>query len=92
MTWILSWKRMPLKSPGVLPITLKADFYPLDTERDTGRVIVTNEDGTRTLMDFAAFRGPDLEADILGRDFTLNAIAFNLRTTRSMTRSVGQWT
>ncbi|MFA5873404.1 MAG: HDIG domain-containing metalloprotein [Anaerolineales bacterium] len=56
----------------------KADFYPLDPERDTGRVIVTNEDGTRSLMDFAAFRGPDLEADILGRDFTLNAIALNL--------------
>jgi tRNA nucleotidyltransferase/poly(A) polymerase len=59
--------------------TLKSDFYPLDTERDTGRVIVTNEDGTRTPMDFAAYRGPDLEADILGRDFTLNAIAINLK-------------
>jgi tRNA nucleotidyltransferase/poly(A) polymerase len=58
--------------------TLKADFYPLDPERDTGRVLVTNEDGTRTMLDFAAFRGPDLEADILGRDFTLNAIALNL--------------
>jgi tRNA nucleotidyltransferase/poly(A) polymerase len=57
---------------------LKADFYPLDPERDTGRVLVTNADGTRTMLDFAAFRGPDLEADILGRDFTLNAIAFNL--------------
>ncbi len=67
-------------------IITKVDFYPLDPERDTGRVIVTNEDGTRTLMDFAAFRGPDpstgtsrsLETDILGRDFTLNAIALNL--------------
>lgn len=59
--------------------TLKADFYPLDPERDTGRVIMTNEDGSRTPMDFAAYRGPDLEADILGRDFTLNAIAFNLK-------------
>ncbi len=67
-------------------IIKKADFYPLDTERDTGRVIVTNKDGTRILMDFAAFRGPypskesgqSLEADILGRDFTLNAIALNL--------------
>ncbi|HEX7619834.1 MAG TPA: HDIG domain-containing protein [Anaerolineales bacterium] len=58
--------------------TLKADFYPLDPERDTGRVILTNADGTRTLMDFAAYRGQDLEADILGRDFTLNAIALNL--------------
>ena len=67
---------------------LKADFYPLDPERDTGRVIVTAEDGTRTVMDFAAFRGPDpstgsgqsLEADLLGRDFTLNAMAVDVRT------------
>jgi putative nucleotidyltransferase with HDIG domain len=58
--------------------SLKADFYPLDPERDTGRVIVTNDDGTRTLMDFAAFRGPNLEMDILGRDFTINTIAINL--------------
>jgi putative nucleotidyltransferase with HDIG domain len=73
---------------------LKADFYPLDPERDTGRVIVTNDDGTRTLMDFAAFRGADpstgsrqarpvssgqsLESDLSGRDFTLNAIALDL--------------
>jgi putative nucleotidyltransferase with HDIG domain len=66
-----------LSRAGTGTIT-KADFYALDTERDTGRVIVTSEDGTRTLMDFAAFRGPNLEADILGRDFTLNAIAINL--------------
>ncbi|MDI6770600.1 MAG: HD domain-containing protein [Anaerolineales bacterium] len=60
--------------------SLKADFYPLDPERDTGRVIVTAEDGTRTVMDFAAFRGPDLEADLRGRDFTLNAMAVDVRT------------
>jgi tRNA nucleotidyltransferase/poly(A) polymerase len=58
----------------------KADFYPLDAERDTGRVIVTAEDGTRTMLDFAAFRGPDLDSDLLGRDFTLNAIALDVRT------------
>ena len=57
---------------------LNADFYILDSERDTGRVIFTGKDGTRILMDFAAFRGKDLEADISGRDFTINAIALNL--------------
>jgi poly(A) polymerase len=58
---------------------IKVDFFPLDSERDTGRVLVTNEDGSRTTMDFAAFRGADLEADLASRDFTLNAIALNLK-------------
>jgi putative nucleotidyltransferase with HDIG domain len=65
-------------SRGVGGNIAKTDFFPLDPERDTGRVIVTHEDGSRTLMDFAALRGPDLEADILGRDFTLNSIALDL--------------
>ena len=58
---------------------LKADFYPLDDERDTGRILAVDEDGTRLQMDFAAFRGRDLESDLAGRDFTLNAIAYDLR-------------
>ena len=58
--------------------SLGADFYPLDVGRDTGRVIVVDNDGKRTVLDFAAFRGPDLGADLLGRDFTLDAIALDL--------------
>jgi poly(A) polymerase len=68
-----------IKSARRVANTIKADFYPLDPERDTGRVILTADDGSRILMDFAAYRGPDLEADILGRDFTLNAIAYDLQ-------------
>jgi tRNA nucleotidyltransferase/poly(A) polymerase len=59
---------------------LKADFMVLDNERDTGRVIVTEPDGTRTFLDFATYRGKDLDEDLRGRDFTLNAIAFDLHT------------
>ena len=59
---------------------LDADFMALDEERDTGRVIVTESDGTRTFMDFATYRnGTTLEADLRARDFTMNAIAFDLR-------------
>ncbi|MBI5951512.1 MAG: HD domain-containing protein [Chloroflexi bacterium] len=58
---------------------LGADFLPLDDERDTGRVIVTNEDGSRAYLDFAVYRGENLTADLRGRDFTINAIAYNLR-------------
>jgi tRNA nucleotidyltransferase/poly(A) polymerase len=58
---------------------LKADFMVLDAERDTGRVIVTEPDGTRTFLDFAVYRGQDLEEDLRARDFTINAIAFDAR-------------
>ena len=57
---------------------LKADFMVLDDERDTGRVIII-EDGTYTYLDFAAYRGATLEEDLRDRDFTINAIALNLR-------------
>ncbi len=59
---------------------LKADFMVLDNARDTGRVIVTESDGTRIFLDFATYRGNNLEEDLRARDFTINAIAFDLRT------------
>jgi len=60
---------------------LNANFMVLDSERDTGRVIVAESDGTRTFMDFATYRGGStLEADLRARDFTINAIAFDLHT------------
>lgn len=60
--------------------TLQADFVSLDQERDTGRVIVTEPDGSRTFLDFATYRGKDLDEDLRVRDFTINAIAFDLRS------------
>lgn len=57
---------------------LKGAFYPLDVERDTGRVVLMHEDGVRTILDFATYRGADIEADLRDRDFTINAIAYNL--------------
>ena len=59
---------------------LKGAFYPLDTERDTGRVVLVHEDDSRTIMDFATYRGADITADLRDRDFTINAIAYNLQT------------
>ena len=58
---------------------LKVDFMPLDDERDTGRVIIKNEDGSFTYLDFATYRGANLEEDLHDRDFTINALALNLR-------------
>ena len=58
---------------------LNADFMILDDERDTGRVIVSESDGPRIFLDFATYRGKNLEEDLRARDFTINAIAYDLR-------------
>lgn len=49
--------------------------YVLDAERDVGRIIVSDEALT---IDIARFRGPTLEDDLYGRDFTVNAMAMPL--------------
>jgi tRNA nucleotidyltransferase/poly(A) polymerase len=59
---------------------LEADVFPLDDARDTGRVIVTLADGLREKLDFATYRGASLEEDLHNRDFTVNAMAVDLRT------------
>ena len=54
-------------------------YYPLDQERKTGRAIVNDpESGARVTLDFATLRGPDIIADLQGRDFTVNAMALTL--------------
>ena len=59
---------------------LDANFMILDEERDTGRVIVMDNDNSRTYLDFATYRGGEkLEDDLRARDFTINAIAYDLR-------------
>lgn len=70
--------------PGALKLARKlADqlpgaFFPLDEENDTARIILQNPDGSRDLLDFAGFRGDSLEADLRGRDFTINAVAMDI--------------
>lgn len=53
-------------------------FYMLDEARDTARVITKNDTGETLVIDFAVFRGDNLEDDLRGRDFTINAMALNL--------------
>ena len=57
----------------------EADFYVLDEGFDAARVIINTAGGPRDILDFAAFRGTDIDADLAGRDFTINAIAFDPR-------------
>lgn len=70
--------------------SLDGAFFPLDQERDTGRVIcITPEDGVRVVLDFAAFRGLDLESDLQDRDFTINAMAIPLEDTSQLIDPLG---
>ena len=59
---------------------LPAAFFPLDEAFDTARVILQNPDGSRDILDFAGYRGDSLEADLRGRDFTVNAVAMDLHS------------
>lgn len=52
-------------------------FYPLDEERDTGRAILSNDDG-QVVVDVARWRSGDLGADLAARDFTVNALAYDI--------------
>ena len=49
-----------------------APAYVLDEERDTGRIVLADQD---TMLDFACFRDSNLEDDLRARDFTINALA-----------------
>jgi tRNA nucleotidyltransferase/poly(A) polymerase len=49
-------------------------FYVLDESTDAARVLYRKPSGD-LVVDVAAMRGPDLEADLSERDFTVNAMA-----------------
>lgn len=55
-------------------------YYPLDEERQTARLILQPAEEPRLVVDIAGWRGADLEADLRGRDFTINAMALSLRS------------
>jgi tRNA nucleotidyltransferase/poly(A) polymerase len=57
---------------------LQGAFYMLDEAREMARVVLGEGDEKRYTLDFAVFRGRDLEDDLAGRDFTLNAMAVKL--------------
>ena len=68
---------------------LGGDFYILDSQRDTGRVLLHSVSQERLILDFAAFRKPGLHADLLDRDFTVNAIALNARNPETLIDPLG---
>jgi poly(A) polymerase len=52
--------------------------FVLDEERDTHRVILTGEEGMEYYLDFILQNGIDIQDDLGGRDFTINAMAVEL--------------
>ena len=64
-------------------------YYRLDDEHQAGRVILNQGDGESYVLDFAKFRGKDIEADLRGRDFTINALAVNLGNTEELIDPTG---
>ena len=57
---------------------LQAAFFALDEERGTYRVVETRPDGSHFIYDLALLRGQDVQADLIDRDFTINAMALDV--------------
>jgi len=69
--------------------SLKGSYYRMDDEHQTGRVILTDDDGSRTVLDFSKFRGTDIEADLNLRDFTINSMAVNIHSPNELIDPLG---
>jgi tRNA nucleotidyltransferase/poly(A) polymerase len=66
-----------LKAARQLANSLGGAYYPIDTERRTGRAILPAAQG-EIIVDIASFRDGDLAGDLQHRDFTINAMAVRL--------------
>lgn len=78
-----------LKTARKVADKLEGAYYRLDDEHPTGRVVLVDEDGARYEIDFAEFRGKDLEADLRGRDMTINAMAVHVQRPQELIDPLG---
>jgi len=69
-----------IKSARRVSKALHGAFFPLDEENDIGRVIITNADNSRDVLDFSSYRGASLDSDLHARDFSINAMAWDLHS------------
>ena len=56
---------------------LNADYFTLDTKREVGRVLL--RDKARTVIDISRLHSNGIEADMMARDLTINAIAMRCK-------------
>ncbi len=66
-----------------------AAYYPMDETRDIARVVLNDAAGARWNVDFAVFQGKDLEDDLRKRDFTINAMAVDVRQPQKLEDPTG---
>lgn len=78
-----------IKTARLVAKALDGAFYALDKKNDVGRVIIINDDLARDILDFASFRGKTIESDLSARDFSINAMAYNLRTRQLLDPTAG---
>jgi tRNA nucleotidyltransferase/poly(A) polymerase len=69
--------------------SLNGFFYTLDENRNYGRVILTNINSERFIIDFTRYQGTDLESDLKARDFTVNAMAVEIHQTQALYDPLG---
>lgn len=68
---------------------LEGAFFILDDQRQTARVVLKDKHGARQTLDFALMRGSSIEADLLDRDFTVNAMAVDIRSPHALLDPTG---
>ncbi|CAG0934813.1 CC-adding tRNA nucleotidyltransferase [Thermoflexales bacterium] len=71
--WDIAVERDAIRLARATADRLNADVYVLEADLDMARVLVGD-----TLIDFARLREADLDRDLAGRDFTINALAIDL--------------
>jgi putative nucleotidyltransferase with HDIG domain len=71
--WDVAVERDAIRLARATADRLQADVYVLDAELDMARVLVGD-----TMIDIARLRDADLDLDLAGRDFTVNAMAVDL--------------
>jgi putative nucleotidyltransferase with HDIG domain len=82
-------KKNAIKTARRVANALKGAFYVMDEEHETGRVVLVGMDGGRTILDFAVMNGPTLEDDLRNRDFTVNAMAVDVRNPQELLDPLG---
>jgi poly(A) polymerase len=82
-----------LKIARLLANELGGAYFTLDQERQYGRIVLDvagQVSGTRRIkLDFTTFQGGTLENDLHSRDFTLNAMALDVRQPHKLIDPLG---